>query len=169
MSQMSFQTSKLSFGLGCQSRLCTTWPGQIVWPLSPASCQLDWAGDSGHDRTACLTLVWRLEWTNQYNYIGENKKSDSCLATFWKLRSFIWRLLCQTIQPGNLALSFAHEHGAPLSVVRRLSEREGGGLVCVGSFVHRKKIILSISINTWNDNVNNKFNCTLNLFPVEYL
>ena len=46
-------------------------------------------------------VVWRLEWTNQYNYIGENKKSDSCLATFWKLRSFIWRLLCQTIQPGQ--------------------------------------------------------------------
>ena len=38
-------------------------------------------GDSRHDWTACLTLVWRLEWTNQCNYIGENKKSDSCLAT----------------------------------------------------------------------------------------
>ena len=43
--------------------------------------QLD-SGDSGHVSTACLTLVWRLESTNQYNYIGENKKSDSCLATF---------------------------------------------------------------------------------------
>ena len=42
------------------------------------------AGDSGHDWTACLTLVWRLKWTNQYNYIGENKKSDSCLATHEK-------------------------------------------------------------------------------------
>ena len=40
------------------------------------------AGDSRHDWTACLTLVWQLEWTNQCNYIGENKKSDSCLATF---------------------------------------------------------------------------------------
>ena len=39
------------------------------------------AGDSRHDWTACLTLVWRLEWTIQCNYIGENKKSDSCLAT----------------------------------------------------------------------------------------
>ena len=58
-------------------------------------------GDSGHDWTACLTLVWRLEWTNQYNYIGENKKSDSCLETHENSRSFIWQLLCQTIQPGS--------------------------------------------------------------------
>ena len=61
------------------------------------------AGDSGHDWTACLTLVWRLEmeWTNQCNYIGENEKSDSCLASHEKSRSFIWRLLWHAIQPGS--------------------------------------------------------------------
>ena len=36
------------------------------------------------------------------NYIGENKKSDSCLATHENSRTFIWRLLCHTIQLGPI-------------------------------------------------------------------
>ena len=39
-------------------------------------------------------------------YIGENKKSDSCLATHENSRSFIWRLLCHTIQPGDSSHPF---------------------------------------------------------------
>ena len=50
--------------------------------------------------------LWYGDWNEQinniqYNYIGENKKSDSCLATHENSRSFILRLLCHTIQPGR--------------------------------------------------------------------
>ena len=83
-------------------RISHQWAGGKVHSLDIGS----W-----HDWTACLTLVWQLEWTNQCNYIGENKKSNSCLATHENSdhSSGDRRLLCHTIQPGSCLTEYSAE------------------------------------------------------------
>ena len=114
-------------------------PGQIVWPLSPASWKL-WAWMIDSDWTACLTLVWQLEWTNQYNYIGQNKKSDSWLATHHLMKTqdhssgnycaTLFNLVKQQIKLNKYLIAIREN---------RILLSTGGGAICrhYAYFIHK--------------------------------
>ena len=71
MSQMSFQTSKLSFGLGCQSRLCTTW----LWGLLTSTAVVSRLSERGRGGLVGLLLVCLCtERKLFYYFIHKDKK-----------------------------------------------------------------------------------------------
>ena len=114
-----------------------------------------------------LIEFWRSKWLFGHANRIFRKRNDYQRANwilmkrFYFLRHYIG-VTVHTLELGTswqVALSFAHEHRCRLL--------EQGGFV--DSVVHQKKIILSMNVDRWNGNVNNKFNCTLKQFPVEYL